>query len=126
MPLACLIRTSGARSSYITLRVWFVQSSQRLRPTPSHTTPFTTFHDYFQSPTTTTMGTVVSAIAGAIEAVISAIASIIMIIVSVIATIIVTIFDIIFDIICCNWCGGRSARTGTHRYRFGGGMGSSY
>ncbi|KAH9929669.1 uncharacterized protein B0H18DRAFT_995675 [Fomitopsis serialis] len=62
------------------------------------------------------MGTVVSAIAGGIEAIVSAIASIIMIIVGTIATIIVTIFDIIFDIICCNWCGGRTRRTGTHRY----------
>ncbi|KAH9837266.1 uncharacterized protein C8Q71DRAFT_857581 [Rhodofomes roseus] len=66
-------------------------------------------------------GTVISAIAGAIEAVVSAIASIIMIIVSVIATIIVTIFDIIFDIICCNWFGGRTRRTGSHRFNWGSG-----
>ncbi|CCM00030.1 uncharacterized protein FIBRA_02056 [Fibroporia radiculosa] len=75
------------------------------------------------------MGTIISAIVGAIEAVISAIASVIMIIVSVIATIIVTIFDIIFDILCCNCFGGRTRRTGSHRYRWGmgrGGMGASY
>ncbi|OSX67098.1 hypothetical protein POSPLADRAFT_1051253 [Postia placenta MAD-698-R-SB12] len=80
---------------------------------------------YFRADDAT--GTVVSAIAGAIEAVVSAVASIIMIIVGVIVTIIVTIFDIIFDIICCNWFGGRTRRTGTHRYNFGrsGGVGSS-
>lgn len=78
-----------------------------------------------------------SAIGSAINAIVSAIADIIMIIVSVIVTvrlclqlgvvsvsnwlpqIIVTIFDIIFDILCCNCFGGRTRRTGTHRYRFG-------
>ncbi|KAI0699391.1 hypothetical protein C8T65DRAFT_302635 [Cerioporus squamosus] len=89
-------------------------------------------------------GAIVSAIGGAINAIVSAIANIIMIIVSVIVTvrtvellgfvvhgsylgrqIIVTIFDVIFDIICCNCFGGRTRRTGTHRYRFGGG-GSTY
>ena len=84
----------------------------------------------------TSQGAIFSAIGGAINAVVSAIASIIMIIVSVIVTvrtsmifggpnsrfcwqIIVTIFDIIFDILCCNCFGGRTRRTGTHRYRFG-------
>lgn len=40
--------------------------------------------------------------------------------------IIVTIFDVIFDILCCNCFGGRTRRTGTHRYRFGGGGGGAY
>ncbi|PCH34200.1 hypothetical protein WOLCODRAFT_160684 [Wolfiporia cocos MD-104 SS10] len=69
------------------------------------------------------MGSVVSAIAGAIGAVVSAVASIIMICVDVVVTIIVTIFDIIFDILCCNWCGGRTRRTGSHRFRRGAGTG---
>lgn len=91
-------------------------------------------------------GAIFSAIGGAINAIVSAIANIIMIIVSVIVTvsnlhalnvlystliinfeqIIVTIFDVIFDIICCNCFGGRTRRTGTHRYRFGGGGGGGY
>ncbi|KAI0778719.1 hypothetical protein BD413DRAFT_609290 [Trametes elegans] len=71
------------------------------------------------------VGAIFSAIGGAINAVVSAIASIIMIIVSVIVTIIVTIFDIIFDILCCNCFGGRTRRTGTHRYRFGRGGGAT-
>ncbi|KAI0937029.1 hypothetical protein AcV5_005025 [Taiwanofungus camphoratus] len=102
-------------------RTRFVASHLPIPPSP---------HLYhLKSHSITIMGSVVSLIAGAIESVVSGIASIVMIIVSVIATIIITIFDIIFDIICCNWCGGRTARTGTHRYRWGrggGGMGASY
>ncbi|GJE96082.1 hypothetical protein PsYK624_122750 [Phanerochaete sordida] len=67
------------------------------------------------------MGSIVSAIGGGINAVISAIANVIMTIISAIVTVIVTIIDVILDILCCNCFGGRRRRTGTHRYRFGGG-----
>ncbi|GBE77440.1 hypothetical protein SCP_0103150 [Sparassis crispa] len=70
-----------------------------------------------------TMGSIFSAIGSGINAIISAIANVIMTIVSVIVTIIVTIIDVILDILCCNCFGGRTRRTGTHSYRFGGGTG---